>query len=1313
MSRNTDSEEDLRLLSLDGGDVRCVSQLWILREYMSRLSSDSGREVLPYEHFHLITAVGPASAIAVFIGVLKISIDDSIDLFTQICRDVYPTGEIGPQPRSNILRSAIESALASKGIAPSTLLTQVTDTNVVLGYVSATNIGTWRAFRNYTSRHHAYEPTIIEAICACWAMPPRFQAFTVGKEIEKLEVISASAAFPNPAPQAIQEASELYGPERRVCLLLSLGYGGSMRQNVGGDDKLVQAEVTAHELERRYGPTGVYYRLSVIPSPALPEYVSQETLGIISAHTSDYLLNPATDRALDQVVTTSSRKSRFTLKGLAQVTAPPKVSFSGLPPLSPYYVQRDTPMNRMVASFLGAEAEGCQRVQILTGMGGSGKTQLVISFIREHGERFRNVLFVDASSAKTIETGLVARLKAIDKSFQGADLDSALTALAQPNDILTTHWCIIFDNADDPKLDISNFFPVCDHGAIIITSRNTQLESISPNDHIPLEVMTREEACNALLFSAIGPKENWRPHHRQLALNIVKEFDYLPIAVIQAGCYIRKHKCLDTYLSRLEASRSEMLKHASMQRDKLRYSHSVYAAFDISLASLSERALGLLSILSYYDYTGFPRSVLALAAAKDFTHEEYRLMDREKDFEEAIALLRQIFTPHDKLEDVELDRLVDELQQSSLISLVTFYSEIKLRFHPLIHAWAYDRQSDEEKKKYHDAALRLITCVVDGNDGIDVESELGPHARRFIQEMTKLHVNDQSALVDIWETEPRDPLKLKIFEDIYQTVRASHGDSDLRTSEAHLAYCSWYADETFDFAKAEDIARQEYELRKVICGPQTAPTARAMVVLARRIAFTKTRRNEVLDLLHKALEIQKEILGPNHIDTQTTMCVLAILLHRNPAEYEEATLLLEQLLATRTSLLGADHPKTLAIEDLLIDCYAEIGDEAQGKLHELLSVRHSRYINSSTDSIAVLTFQGHMYQLQGQYEEAEVAYREVIENIRAIFGDLSSRNLGVVKALAELLEETRKFTELEELLRQYVILDYDFHGAARDHMISLATKLGEHLLKSERAAKALPILRSGYSMALNSYGKSGFGISSHRLRLAECLVLLQQYTEAETLIREQLHDWHLMELSTNLAKVYPYVLQVQCLFMQNKYAEGEALLREAYTKNKNSLAASKFYSCSTLWYLIYTLYKKGHRQRYMPFIQDMLQMYESNEDDIDIVVLTLLFTSAFLLEQQKQFAAAEDILRTRDTKCKEIFGVESPQYVFERGVLATFLFHQRRFSESRSIREDQLRRFIELDDESCAEDVKAKLREIEEALKDENLDSEWLIISNF
>ena len=182
-------------------------------------------------------------------------------------------------------------------------------------------MATWRAFRNYPGRQYSYDPSLIDALCGCWATPGLFQTVEVGTELEKDGVVSAEAAYPNPAVQAIQEASDLYGAEKHVGLLLSLGSGSSSRPEVGGDEKNILVEVTSRELERRFGTTGVYYRLSVLPGLAPPVQVMQESLGVLFAHTSDYLLNPVTDRVLDQVIKTGSRVSRFTLKSMSKLPA--------------------------------------------------------------------------------------------------------------------------------------------------------------------------------------------------------------------------------------------------------------------------------------------------------------------------------------------------------------------------------------------------------------------------------------------------------------------------------------------------------------------------------------------------------------------------------------------------------------------------------------------------------------------------------------------------------------------------------------------------------------------------------------------------------------------------------------------------------------------------------------------------------------------------------------------------------------------------------------------------------------------------------
>ncbi|CCA76349.1 hypothetical protein PIIN_10344 [Serendipita indica DSM 11827] len=1067
----------------------------------------------------------------------------------------------------------------------------------------------------------------------------------------------------------------------------------------GGEFKLIQTEVTSRELERRFGTTGVYYRLSVVPSLAAATEMTQEIVGVISAHTSDYLQNPVTDRLLDQVAKTRSRASRFTLRSMSETTAPPKVSMAGLPPLSPYFVQREVPMNHMDVALLGSEEEMRQRVSIITGMGGSGKTQLVVAWARLHAECFQHILFIDASSDRSIETDLVARLKSIDRSFQGTDLSSALQALAEPNEVTTTKWCLILDNADDPDLDITSVLPTCDHGAIIITSRNAQLEFISPEGHIALELMSKSEACDALLNSALGPAEKRTSRQREQAMAIVKEFEYLPIAVIQAGCYIRKHKCLETYLKRLETSRSELLKQTTVQRDKLRYKHSVYAAFDTSLSSLSERALGLLSILCFFHYTGFPRSMIGLAASKGFSHEEYKLMDRSPDFQESIDLLRRLIVPTGKFEEIELDRVLEELLQLSLITLVSLYSDIRLRFHPLLHAWAYDRQSAEERRRNMVAALRLLTCVVDEGDGIDIEQELFPHARRFISEIDTLHINDRAALVELSDPSLAAATSLTTWERIHETVRAAYGDLDIRTSEALLKVA--IAQMTIpDYTRMESLSRQVLELRKSVSGPRTASTAEAMFWLAECLRLTMKNHEEMLNLLHLAYSIQEEVLGPSHAKTQKTMFILAYNLMKSSKDpkYDEASVILERLMETQTRLYGPLHPWTLNTTNSLLDCYATMGEKKKGQLNQLLQIRHEIGNPDGNHDIALLSFQAHIYELQGKYPEAEGAYQEAIKAGSRLYGEFSIRNLTTVLTFSAFLWKLHKNIELESLLRKYAKASDELRGAVHYQLLQILVMLGSSLTFQEKYNEAQTLLSTTLAKVIEEFGELHALAADIRILLASCYFKQECYPEAEQLFRENLKYFKEALEEGNAGESYSLIGVAKCVFEQKRFEESEELWREIYLQRKRTLGPNHPAVCWSFCFIIESLQMRDLFDAATPHISEVMQLYRDLEGGTQREILEAYWKVGKALERQRMLTEAEEVFRAHLDRIKEFEGDSGPEYARELGNLAKVLFDQGRYDESKTIREDQMRRWSELQDKEGQEFISEKLRQIEEAL---------------
>jgi hypothetical protein len=218
-----------------------------------------------------------------------------------------------------------------------------------------------------------------------------------------------------------------------------------------------------------------------------------------------------------------------------------------------------------------------QRVMVVSGMGGSGKTQMALKFARDYEDRlvdwlqspiflvltyhrFQHILFIDASSLESLQSGLISRVRAIGYEYAPKTPQEALEILAQPDDNITTDWLVILDNADDPGVNISRFLPVCQHGSILITTRNPMAGDLAPGSHLKLDVMTREEAVEALLATVFPSRPSMSvkgttmqtssmpplptTRDREQAGLIVEQLGHLPIAVVQAGCYIKQQHCV-------------------------------------------------------------------------------------------------------------------------------------------------------------------------------------------------------------------------------------------------------------------------------------------------------------------------------------------------------------------------------------------------------------------------------------------------------------------------------------------------------------------------------------------------------------------------------------------------------------------------------------------------------------------------------------------------------------------------------------------------------------------------------------------------
>ena len=118
----------------------------------------------------------------------------------------------------------------------------------------------------------------------------------------------------------------------------------------------------------------------------------------------------------------------------------------------------------------------------------------------------------------------------------------------------TLKWLLIFDNADridDPNESHSvvELIPRGENGCVLSTSRNRASDGELASGGCEVEEMTESEAVDFLLDCS---RQRRLEGQEQEAKNLVQKLGYLPLAIEQAGSYIRtKGISFSRYISSL------------------------------------------------------------------------------------------------------------------------------------------------------------------------------------------------------------------------------------------------------------------------------------------------------------------------------------------------------------------------------------------------------------------------------------------------------------------------------------------------------------------------------------------------------------------------------------------------------------------------------------------------------------------------------------------------------------------------------------------------------------------------------------------
>lgn len=264
------------------------------------------------------------------------------------------------------------------------------------------------------------------------------------------------------------------------------------------------------------------------------------------------------------------------------------------------------------------ETEG-PRMLVITGIGGCGKTQLALKFMRLHESRFTSCFVIDGSSELQIRADTIRHVRSLGIEHSQKSFDECLRYLTQSS--LNGQRVILYDNVDDPNIDLFSLLPEGDGCIILITSRNRSLGELALDAHLELDVMSMDEAVELLLLSPNRPTMPTETVTKE-ASAIAETLGCLPIALQQARSYMfQTSSSLSAYLQRLVDNRDKLLAQLLKNQRNMRYL-STYAAFEASFSKLSQRDQDFFCLLSFFHWSRIPLDLISLAAKHTFLFTE-------------------------------------------------------------------------------------------------------------------------------------------------------------------------------------------------------------------------------------------------------------------------------------------------------------------------------------------------------------------------------------------------------------------------------------------------------------------------------------------------------------------------------------------------------------------------------------------------------------------------------------------------------------------------------------------------------------------
>ncbi|TDD38042.1 hypothetical protein E1287_07020 [Actinomadura sp. KC06] len=287
---------------------------------------------------------------------------------------------------------------------------------------------------------------------------------------------------------------------------------------------------------------------------------------------------------------------------------PPAWTPPTLPLRTTMFVGRDEELAELDAAL--AEPGGVV-VQALHGLGGVGKSTLAAQWAHRHADAHILTWWITADSMAAVTSGLAdlagMLVPEMTRSMPVAVAQEERAAWARRWLAAHTGWLVVLDNVTEPA-DVAELVTSAPSGRFLITSRLREGWYDLAPALIELDALSASEA-QELLARIVA---NGRPAaDLDGAAELCAELGHLPLAVKQAGAYIRQtHLSPTAYLELLRTDPAALYDQAARGADPQRTTARIWRLTLDHLATTTPLAGDLLRILAWWAPEDIPRSLL-------------------------------------------------------------------------------------------------------------------------------------------------------------------------------------------------------------------------------------------------------------------------------------------------------------------------------------------------------------------------------------------------------------------------------------------------------------------------------------------------------------------------------------------------------------------------------------------------------------------------------------------------------------------------------------------------------------------------------